>query len=148
MKPIWSLLCSLFLAATFATSLHAQDLVFTSIQCDPTSCQEEGPAETQCDVTVDFIGYCTGDIVPVLAVNAQAVIGKPVACQTPYIPFALVETSKTQYLDDCGRPYYVSYVTPNAEIINVLGITVFHVDAAYGCDGSETAPIVVGTKPC
>ena len=128
---------------------HAQaDLVFTSFQCDPVSCVEQGPAETQGDVTVNFVGYCSGTIVPVLAVNAQTVIGVPVPCKVPYIPYALVQTSQQEYLDDCGVPYYIDHVTPNAELFTAGETLVFHVDATYGCDGSQTSPIVFGTKPC
>jgi hypothetical protein len=146
MKRIWLLICLALFAPIFVHKAHAQtDYVFSSIQCDPVSCQEEGPPETSGSVAVGFVGYCTGDIVPVLSIGAKVYMEN---CSTFYIPFALVETSKTEYLDDCGDAYYVSYETPSAEIQNLDGITVFNLSATYGCDGSESSPITIGTKPC
>ena len=75
MNHIYLLLGAVVLAAASTPPAHGQkSYVFASFQCDPVSCVEEGPAEVQGEVTVNFVGDCTGNIVPVLAVSAQAVL--------------------------------------------------------------------------
>jgi hypothetical protein len=145
MKRIWLLLSFAIFTATFVHIARAQDLVFSSYQCDPTSCKEEGVTGTDGSASVSFIGYCTGDIVPVLSFGASASIEN---CSSFYTPVALVEVSETEYRGDCGDLYYVSYETPFAEVLNLAGITVFSLSATYGCYGSESSPIRQGTKPC
>jgi hypothetical protein len=139
MKKIWLLLSFAAFSTTFTQIAHAEEnLVFSSYQCDPISCNEEGVTGTNSSASVSFVGYCTGDIVPVLSFGASAAIEN---CSSFYTPIATVEVSKTEYLDDCGDPYYVSYETPFAEVLNLAGITVFSLSATYGCDGSESSPI-------
>jgi hypothetical protein len=148
MKRIWLLLCSAAFAAVLAPTAHAQNYLFSSFQCDPTSCQEEGPAETQGSVLVNFNGTCTGGVLNGISGSAEITIGVPTACKTPYIPLATVETSETEYLDDCGDPYYVDYVTGTAEVISPTGGTVLNISGTSGCDGSTSGPTTIGTKPC
>jgi hypothetical protein len=149
MKHTLLMLCSAAFFALFAQAATAQtNYVFSYFQCDPSSCQEEGPAETQGGVLVSFSSTCTGGAVPGLSGKAAITIGTPGACKTPYIPYALVETSATQYLDDCGDPYTVNYVTEIGEVFSVLGVTVFNISNSAGCDGSIQSPVVIGTKPC
>lgn len=150
MKQVWLLACSISFSVAFAQTAHAKtDYVFSSFQCDPLSCQEEGPAETIGSVQVSFNSTCTGGAIGGLNGSAKITIGIPNACKTPYIPFAIVETSQSEYLDDCGDPYYVDYVTETGEVISPLtGATVFNLSNSAGCDGSITSPVVIGNKPC
>jgi hypothetical protein len=68
MKKIWLLLSFAAFSTTFTQIAHAEEnLVFSSYQCDPISCNEEGVTGTNSSASVSFVGYCTGDIVPVLS---------------------------------------------------------------------------------
>jgi hypothetical protein len=143
---------SLLFAAVVSLALnaHAQsNKEFSSFQCDPTSCSEEGPAETSGSVFVSFTSTCTGGVVAGMNGNAKVTIGP--GCHSLYIPYALVQTSTTELYNNDTCPattYYVSYVTPNAEVFNVFGTVVFHTESTTGCDGSTTGLTVIGTKPC
>jgi hypothetical protein len=150
MKKLWMPLCLVVLTTTLTPKVHAQtDYVFSYFQCDPTSCEEEGPAETQGSVSVSFTSTCTGGAVGGLNGSASIKIGIPNACKTSYIPYALVRTSETEFLNDCGDPYYVAYVTETGEVFNpATGATVFNLSSSAGCDGSTTSPVSVGFKPC
>jgi hypothetical protein len=149
MKNIWLLACLVAVVMLAPQPAHAQvDYVFSYFQCDPSSCQETGPPETIGSVLVSFNGTCTGGAIAGLNGSAKITIGVPKACSTPYVPYALVETSESEYLDDCGAPYYVDYVTETGEVFSISGITVVNISNTSGCDGSITSPVVIGKKPC
>jgi hypothetical protein len=149
MRTAGLLLCAALFAAFFPQTGHAQtNYEFSYFQCDPLSCVEIGPPETIGSVLVSFNSTCTGGAIGGLNGSAKITIGIPGACKTPYVPHALVETSRTEYLDDCGDPYYVDYVTETGEVFSVSGITVVNISNESGCDGSITSPVVIGKKPC
>jgi hypothetical protein len=141
-----TLLCSVtmvLLLALVPPRAHAQtNFEFSYTQCDPTSCQEEGPLATQSSAFVSFTGYCTGGVLPGINATASIKVGVPNACRLPYYPYALIQTSTTGiYNSDACPPYeyYVSYVTTNGEVFNLVGIVVYHADASAGCEAVRLA---------
>jgi predicted outer membrane repeat protein len=145
MKRLMILLCFSASVTTLAPQAQATDFIFSYFLCSPTSCAEEGPAEKSGSVLVSYNSTCTGGAIGGYDGDVEVVLAN---CAVPYIPYALVQTHRTQYLDDCGYPYYVDYVTPNGEVFNASGTVVFHIDITYGCDGSKTNQTTFGTKPC
>jgi hypothetical protein len=145
MKPIIFVLFLGLVPLTLAPPASAQSYLFSTLQCDPLSCVEEGPPETNGIVSVDFTSTCTGGLIAGINLDVTTQISN---CNVPYIPYAQVQTSRTQYLDDCGDPFLVDYATFNAEVFTGGGVVVFHLETTYGCDDSQSGPTTFGTRPC
>lgn len=141
----------LALGLVLVSPARAVDYEFSYFVCDPRSCSELSPLTTQDTAIVSFNSECTGGVVAGINASASIQVGVPTACHLPYSAYALVQTNTVELYDDNTCPptaYYVSYVTPNGEVINSAGITVFHLDSTSGCDGSRSATTKSGTKPC
>src|SRR5436853_2082459 len=97
-----------FVALTILFNLpaHAQDLVFSSFQCDPTSCFNELPPTVEGRVSGTFDGRCTGGVID--GIHAEAIsevgidpsTGQPAPCSSPFIPHVEFEIIRTQQLND------------------------------------------------
>jgi len=142
-----ALLFSLILMA--CSPSRAQNYIFSSYQCDPTSCVEIGPAAKTESVLVTFTGVCTGGAVEnPLNLSAYSFVEN---CSVPYIPYASTEVSRLElYNEDGCSPYEyeVDYVTPTTEIFTASGQVYWYQEVTYGCDGSTTGVTTFGTKPC
>jgi hypothetical protein len=127
----------------------AQDFVFSSFQCNPSSCENRTPFPVlQGSVTVTFQGVCTGSVVEGIQSFATAFVGAPQSCSEPFTPVARIVVSESEFLDDFGCPFLVDTVTENADVLDIFGDTVFHKESGAACDGSTTGPFAVGTRPC
>jgi len=137
------------LTAVACLPLRAQtDYVFSQFSCIPTSCVEEGPPEKTGTASVVFGSTCTGGVTPGINFVIQTFLEN---CKAPYIPYAsaTVTSQQLENSDACPPYFYtVDYVTATSEIFTALGVASFYTDTTLGCDGSETAPITFGTKPC
>jgi hypothetical protein len=132
-------------------SAHAQtNFVFSSFQCDPLSCTATTPVpEFQAQVSVDFIGTCTGGAVGTIESVAVAVVGATAPCLAPYTPVATNTVTTEEFLDDFGcNPFFVDTVTASADILDFFGNPVFHKSTGFSCEGGTSGPFVVGTIPC
>jgi len=129
-------------------SLAQTNYQFSYFLCSPSTCQEEGPAEKNGSVLVSLNSDCTGGVIGGINKNIEVLIAN---CSVPYIPYALIQRSTTEYYDEGTCPptaFYVDYASFNAEIFTAGGVVVYHGDVTYGCDGSESGPTNIGTKPC
>ncbi len=137
------------LLTLLSTRVEAQtNYQFSYFQCSPLSCEEEGPAEENGNVLVSLNSDCTGGAIAGINKNLEVLIAN---CRVPYIPYALIEKSTTEFYDDDTCPpttYYVDYAAFNGEVFTAGGVVVYNVSVSYGCDGSQSSPITFGTKPC
>lgn len=121
--------------------------VFSSYDCDPSSCVEIGPAAKTETVQVTFSGVCTGGIIGGIEAEATTTL---LNCTTAYVPAASTETFSEQYEDEDECPpelYTVDYVNPISAIY--LGSTVVFTEFyTSGCDGSGTSVTKEGNYPC
>jgi hypothetical protein len=150
MKPILIILGLLSAHILLVPSAHAQapDFIFSSFQCDPTLCQETGPLSTVSSAFVSVNSTCTGGVIDGLNKTITTNVGIPTACILPYTPFALVESFRTELLDDCGDPYFVDTMRLTGEVFSFIGSLVFNLQVEFSCDGGEGSPTVFGEKPC
>jgi len=125
---------------------HAQNAQFTYFQCSPTSCEEEGPPSTTESVEVELASTCQSGL------NIDKTLTVTLLnCSVPYIPYALIQRSRTTYYDDTGctpKTYNVDYATFNAEVFTGGGVVVYHQEFTDGCDGSIGGPTTFGAYPC
>lgn len=122
--------------------------VFSSYQCDPSSCVEIGPYAKTESVSVTFSGVCTGGIIAGIKAEASTTL---LDCSVPYSPTASTEPFSEEYEDDDECPpvaYTVDYVTPISAVYNAAGTAVFTEYYTAGCDGSGTTTTKEGTNPC
>jgi hypothetical protein len=148
MKIILGLFCFLAAASILAPASHATDFVFSSFQCDPSSCSEQTlPTEVGSSL-VSFNATCTGGVVGDIEGSALAQVGIPEACSTPYVAKAQVQQSTTTQLDDFGCPFNLSSVTQIAQILTPFLVPVFTDKAGLDCQGGTFGPTNNGDKPC
>ena len=135
------------LLTSFCVPVGAQtNYEFSYFNCNPTSCEIEGPAAKNSSVTVTLQSGCTGGIVSTIDTFATAFVAN---CTVPYIPYAYMQNTSTELYDDttCSS-YWLDYATPNAEVFTAGGVVVWHNAVTYGCDGSTSGPTSIGSKPC
>lgn len=130
---------------TPSAQAQTPDFIFSSFQCDPSSCEETGPLSTTGSAFVSVDSTCTGGAIPGLNKRVLATVAN---CSLPYQPFALVESFRTELLDDCGDPYFVDTMRTTGEVFNFIGSVVFNIQIEFSCDGGEGSPTVFGEKPC
>jgi hypothetical protein len=147
MKYIVMMLSLISMAFTVTQNAAATDYAFTYFQCIPGSCQDETLPTVVGSATVFFESACSGGVVNGINGSVSMTIGTPTACHAPYIALALVQTSRTELLDDCGVPYFVDYATESGEIFNASGVVVYYNAVTTGCDNSESTT-VHGSRPC
>lgn len=148
-KTLLTILALWFVAALFAPAAHATDFVFSSFQCDPSSCIEQTPVPvTQGSVFVSFNGTCTGGAVAGIEAFASAQVGIPEPCQTAYTPQAKIAVTRSELLDDFGCEYFVDTEINRFDIFDATGVNVFNSSSGAACDGSTTGPFQVGFRPC
>jgi hypothetical protein len=131
------------LLMSLSKTATAQNYEFSSYQCSPSACQLLGPATKSGGVTVTFSGTCTGGAVTSISTFASTYISN---CTVAYQPFAKMQISDTE-VSQCPA-VWVSYVTPWDEVFTVGGVVVFSQYLTFGCDGSKTGTVKIGTKPC
>jgi hypothetical protein len=133
----------------FAPAARATDFVFSSFQCDPSSCVERTPVPvTQGSAFVSFNGTCTGGAVAGIEAFASAQVGTPNPCQSPYTPEAKISIQTTEQLDDFGCEYAIDTEINAFNIYDASGINVFHNSSGTSCDGGTTGPFTAGSRPC
>lgn len=141
-----TLLLFVFIAVASLPSKVQTNYQFSYFVCDPTSCEEEGPAETTGYVLVSPNSDCTGGAIDGINKDIKISLDK---CSTAYIPYAYIQKTSTEYYDDDTCTYYwVDYAAFNGEVFTSGGVVVYHLDTSYGCDGSESGPVTFGNKPC
>lgn len=148
MKTALSLCCFLAITCFSAPMGRANDFVFSSFQCDPSTCVEQTLPTEVGSAFVSFNATCTGGIVGNLEGSALAQVGIPEPCAVPYVAKALIEQSTTTQLDDFGCPYNLSTVKQTAEVLTPLGTIVYSTEAGIDCQGGKFGPTNNGTKPC
>lgn len=140
--------CCFFAAVSFLhPTAHATDFVFSSFQCDPSSCVELTLPTTTGSAFVSYNATCTAGV-PSIEGSALAKVGDPEPCPRPYVAKALIEQSMTTQLDDFGCPYNLSIVTQTAQILTPFLVVVFNDQLTVDCQGGITGPTLNGTKPC
>ena len=144
-----SILFVISLSALFCRPAGAQtNYQFSSFQCDPLSCSEEGPPMKSGHVSADLNSTCTGGAISGINKSITVTLAN---CSVNYIPYVLIQKSTTEFYDDNTCPptaYYIDYATFNGEVFTVGGVVKYHSETTYGCDGSESGPTNLGTKPC
>lgn len=149
MKRLIALVFVLVGLAVLTPSGQATDFVISSFQCDPSSCTERTPSPVfQATVFVSFNGVCTGGAVGGIESFATAFVGAPTPCKVPFTPVARIVIDESEFLDDFGCPFLVDTVTENADVLDVIGDTVFHRETGAACDGSTSGPFSAGSQPC
>ena len=137
-----------FVVIAFVPSRAQTNYVFSSYQCDHSSCVEIGPYAKTESVSVTFHGVCTGGIIGGIEAEASTTL---LNCTVPYSPTASTEPFSEEYEDDDVCPpvvYTVDYVTPISAIYNSAGTAVFTEYYTSGCDGSGTTTTKEGSHPC
>ena len=148
MKLAFAFVYLLAFGAFLSSPSHAQGFVFSSFQCDPSSCAEQTGPTVAGSAFVSFNSTCTGGIIAGIDGSALARIGIPDACTTPFIAKAAVEQSTTTQLDDFGCTFNLSSVTQTAEILTPFLTVVFTDEQGSDCQGGTSGPTNNGTKPC
>jgi len=150
MKRMLVSICFLAVLGLFVPAARAQtNFIFSSFQCDPSSCIDETPIPVfQGLALVTFDSTCTGGAITGISGRAKAVVGDIGQCRDPYTPHAEIDRYRSTYLDDCGNPYSVDSETEIAEIKNAGGAIVFLDEAGVSCDGGTTGPTSNGSRPC
>lgn len=154
MKRLSIVLALCLLSMLLSSRAHAQDLVFSSFQCDPTSCVNELPATVEGSVSGTFDGKCTGGVIGGIHAEATSTVGidpttgQPAPCNSPYIPRVEFEVVRTTELNDFCEPFHLDTVRQISEILNPDRSIVFHKELSASCDGGTTGIVDTGTKPC
>lgn len=140
-----------FFAVVGTAKASAQNYGYyiVSFQCDPISCEEQGPTATTSYAETLFYVTCSPPDAPDFDIDsgAEAYVGIPTPCNAPYTPVASIATSTSDFLDDNGQEYQVWYVNSIAEIFTASGQIDNYGQADWGCDGSY-ATYGTGAKPC
>jgi hypothetical protein len=147
MMKIFALLFAVLVIAPVPSRAQV-NYVFSSYQCNPSSCVEIGPSAKTEQVSVNFSGVCTGGAIGGIEAEATTTL---LNCTVPYVPTASTEPFTEEYEDDdeCPpEPYTVGYVTPISAIYNSAGTEVWSEYYTAGCDGSGTTTTQEGEYPC
>lgn len=148
MKNLLGLFCFLAGAAFLPPTSRATDFVFSSFQCDPTSCQEQTVPVVAGTAFVSYDATCTGGAVPGFSGSAKSQVGVNGPCNSLFIAQAQVQQSTTTQLDDFGCPFNLSTATAIAQILTPLGVPVFTDTFSVSCDGGISGPTNNGERPC
>jgi hypothetical protein len=92
------IILGLLAAHIFLTpSAQAQtpDFIFSSFQCDPSSCEETGPLATTSSAFVNVDATCTGGVIPGLNKRVLATVAD---CNLPYSRLRSSKISGRSYL--------------------------------------------------
>jgi hypothetical protein len=135
---VFATVVSFTVLGTHRAHAQAYGYYLVNFQCDPVSCEEQGPTATESYAEVQYYGDCAlpdGGDAP-LDGRSEAFVGINGPCSVPYYPIASAWTSSGTLFDANGDPYNVDYVTSIAEIFAASGTIVDYNSGTFGCDGS------------